>query len=387
MKSPMFYTVILLLLLGIASRHSAADDWAVYRGDCGRSGYSADPLKFPLKLSWTHRSAHRPRPAWPAPAKSDLVHAIQPAPAMARSPAYYTVISGGLVYFGSSSDDTIYCLDAKTGKTRWSFVTEGPVRLAPAVAGGRLYAGSDDGLVYCLDARTGAEVWRYRAGPEDKRLPGNERMISLWPVRCGVIVDEGRVYFSAGVFPAWGVYLCALDARSGTEIWKEDIRVAAQGHLVASPDRLFVATGRTAPHLYERSTGKHVRNLRGGGSFGVLTGHLYAHGGGEKSRSLYLTNAKSGARIMSSPGTRLAANETILCVLNGNNLTVYDRAQYIGERKAKAKWTIRCSSTVELILAGNAVLVGGENKVSACSAADGKTVWTVGVVYTQYYIV
>jgi len=303
---------------------------------------------------------------------------------MARSPAYYPVIAGGLLYFGSSSDDTIYCLDAKTGKKRWSFVTEGPVRLAPAVANGRVFAGSDDGLVYCLDARTGAEVWRYRAGPEDKRLPGNERMISLWPVRCGVIVDEGKVYFSAGIFPAWGVYLCALDARSGTEIWKEDIRVAAQGHLVASPDGLFVATGRTAPRLYERSTGKHVRNLRGGGSFGVLTGRVYAHGGGEKSRSLYLTDAKSGARIMSSPGTRLAANETVLCVLNGNNLTAYDRAQYIGERKAKAKWTIRSSSPVELILAGSAVLVGGENKVSACSTADGKTVWTVGVEGRAY---
>ena len=43
----------------------------------------------------------------------------------------------------------------KTGQPRWSFLTEGPVRLAPAVADGRVYAGCDDGGLYCLDAETG----------------------------------------------------------------------------------------------------------------------------------------------------------------------------------------------------------------------------------------
>ncbi len=361
-----------------------ADDWSVYRGDLGRSGFSADPLKFPLKLSWAHRSAHRPRPAWPPPAKSDLWRSIELAPTMAQSRAYYPVIADGLLYFGSSSDDTIYCLDAKTGKTRWSFVTEGPVRLAPAVADGKVYAGSDDGQVYCLDARTGVEVWRYRGGPEDKRLCGNGRMISLWPVRCGVVVDKGQVYFSAGIFPTSGVYLCAVNALDGKEIWKKDIRVPAQGHMVASSDRLFVATGRTAPRVYERGTGKRVGNFVGGGSFGVLTGNVYGHGGGEKNKSVHLADAKSGAKIRSSPGTRLTASKTIVCVLNGNKLTAYDRAQYIGARKAKARWTLRCSAPVELIMVGDAVIVGGENKVSARSVADGKTVWTAGVEGRAY---
>ena len=41
----------------------------------------------------------------------------------------------------------------------------GPVRLAPAVADGKVYAGSDDGFVYCLDARTGQQ-----RGPEGCRI-------------------------------------------------------------------------------------------------------------------------------------------------------------------------------------------------------------------------
>ena len=60
----------------------------------------------------------------------------------------------------------------------------------------------DDGCVYCLEARDGRLLWRHRVGPEDRRLPGNGRMISLWPVRCGVVVDGGTAYVCAGLHPA-----------------------------------------------------------------------------------------------------------------------------------------------------------------------------------------
>ena len=122
----------------------------------------------------------------------------------------------------------------------WAFTTEGPIRLAPTVTQGRVYAGSDDGCVYCLDAASGTLLWKYRAVPEDRRMPGNGRMISRWPVRSGVAVDRGPLrtngepeeappliaFFSAGLFPEEGVYLCAVDAESGAEVWKEKISAA-----------------------------------------------------------------------------------------------------------------------------------------------------------------
>ena len=43
-------------------------------------------------------------------------------------------------------------------------------------------------------------------------------MISLWPVRTGVLVDGPTAYFGAGVFPSEGVFLYAVDAASGREI-------------------------------------------------------------------------------------------------------------------------------------------------------------------------
>ena len=85
-----------------------------------------------------------------------------------------------------------------------------------------MYAGSDDGYVYCLSAATGELLWKYRAGPTDEKVIGNGRMISHWPVRTSVLVDDGTVYFGAGVFPYEGIYICALDAADGSVIWRND---------------------------------------------------------------------------------------------------------------------------------------------------------------------
>ena len=47
-------------------------------------------------------------------------------------------------------------------------------------------------------------------------------MISRWPVRTGVLVDGETAYFGAGVFPHEMVYLCAVNAKDGTVIWRND---------------------------------------------------------------------------------------------------------------------------------------------------------------------
>ena len=115
--------------------------------------------------------------------------------------ALHVAIADGNVYFGSSVTNKVCSIDSASGSFNWTFFTEGPVRFAPTVADNRVYFGSDDGYVYCLDALNGSLIWKYRAGPGDEKVIGNGRMISLWPVRTSVLVDEGKVYFGAGVFP------------------------------------------------------------------------------------------------------------------------------------------------------------------------------------------
>ncbi len=258
-----------LVLCFPATPFVGAAEWPTFRGDDRRSGVAREALRPPLRESWVRQAALEPRPAWPAPAEANIsagFHGLSSALTYDR--AFHTVAAQGLVYFGSSADDALRCLDAATGRLRWKFVTEGPVRLAPVLSGSKVFAGSDDGFLYCLDAREGRLLWKYRAIPEDIRLPGNERMISLSPVRCGIVVEEGLVHFIAGLFPSRGVYLCALRAETGREVWKKKIGVSAQGYLLASPKRLFVPTGRTPFRVFDRAKGEALGKFGKSSSWG-----------------------------------------------------------------------------------------------------------------------
>jgi outer membrane protein assembly factor BamB len=107
-----------LLFCLLASSLSAAD-WPTYRGDASRSGYSAETIPNQLRQRWEFRLPAAPKPAWPTSDRMEYDLAFQP------------IIVGDLVLFGSSADDQVYALDAMTGRIRWRFFSEGPVRFRP----------------------------------------------------------------------------------------------------------------------------------------------------------------------------------------------------------------------------------------------------------------
>jgi len=80
-----------------------------------------------------------------------------------------SVSQGRLYVLGNTADqDTVYCLDALTGKTVWKHTYDcaakdpngyhGP-RGTPTVDGDRIYSVSRKGHLFCLDAATGAVKW------------------------------------------------------------------------------------------------------------------------------------------------------------------------------------------------------------------------------------
>jgi outer membrane protein assembly factor BamB len=220
-------------------------DWPTYNRDNQRTGVVDQPLKFPLHLQWVHHQRYAPQPAWPEPAEQDFWHktfALKPRVIYDRASHLVTV--GDRVYFGSSADGTVQCLDTKNGKVVWKFATEGPVRLAPTVVDDRVVFGSDDGQVYCVAAADGRLLWKLRAVDRDRRIPGNERIISVWPVRTGVLVEDNIGYFCAGLFPQQGVYQTAVDIRTGKKLATNKVDMSAQGYLERKSGRLFIATGR-----------------------------------------------------------------------------------------------------------------------------------------------
>ena len=421
---------VLVILAAIQTASSYAADWPTHQHDNRRGGVTAERLTPPLHEQWRHVARHAPQPAWPEPAGADLWHNMPKLnPLVIYDRAYHVVAVGDAVYFGSSANDTVTCLDAKTGRERWRVFTGGPVRLAPAVAAGKVYVGSDDGFVYCLRSTDGGLVWRRRAGRSDRRLPGNERMISLWPVRGGLLVQDGVVYVCSGLFPTEGVFLSALKADDGSVVWQTDAGLSGQGYLLASTSRLYVPTGRTSPIVFDLRSGKRLGQLKAwrgeGGAYALLVGETIIHGPGADSL-LAVTKPTESDRIASFPGVRLIATPGLSYLQSLTQIVGFDRASYLEERrqrealaiqrekltkaigklgryaggregrelrvelndiikkiqeKAKEKsdpfeWTQPCKQPYALILSGDVLYAGGQDEVAAYRATDGKPLWT-----------
>lgn len=260
MKSNLFLAAALL----ISAPGSRAADWPTYLNDHRRSGKSPETINTPLTLKWKFVARQAPDTAWESPIPRE-VEGYTEVDRVDYDKAYQVVVSGRNVYFGSSSEDQVYCLDRDTGKVRWTFFTEGPVRLAPSVSSGRLYFGADDGWIYCLGAGDGELIWKALVGPDARKLLGNGRMISRWPVRTDVMVADGVAYCGAGVFPHEGVYVAAFDAESGALLWRNSEtgeenanrgRLSPQGYQLLSDDLLYVPSGRDLPAAFYRGDGR-----------------------------------------------------------------------------------------------------------------------------------
>jgi outer membrane protein assembly factor BamB len=295
----------------------------------GRRALVDKSLSANLHLHWV-RDLPPLEPTWPD------------QPRFTSDTAPRPVVAGSLVLLTSSRSDDLTALDVATGQLRWRFATDGPIRFAPAVWDERIYVASDDGYLYCLDTE-GNLAWKFRGGPAHRRILGNERLVSSWPARGAPAVaveadGDATVYFAAGIWPFMGIFLHALDARTGAVRWTNSgdgstfIRqphqadafagVAPQGSLVVVGDRLLVPGGRSIPACYDRHTGKrlHYRladsSKLGGGPDVVAGSELYVNGGGA-------FDLVSGQHLgaLSEP---VAIHETMMYSASGTACRAYD---------------------------------------------------------------
>jgi len=252
----------LCLCAGLGAAHGAGD-WPTWRYDVNRSAASAMGLPGELHLQW-QRELPTPKPAF--------VH----DPRMCVDTSYEPVVMGDRIFVPSMVADTVTAFEVETGAEEWKFFADGPVRFAPVAWEGRLYFVSDDGHLYCLDVNTGALRWKFRGAPRDRDdhwLLGNERLISRWPARGGPVLQDGAIYFGAGVWPLEGVYVYALDAATGRVRWVNgdiarieqgfndhgkqwDVGLPPLGYLSIIGGKLAVTSGRALPVFLDLQTGK-----------------------------------------------------------------------------------------------------------------------------------
>jgi len=275
-----------LLLVALSlSPPCFAGDWPTHRYDARRSACSPDALPATLKPAWQH--------TFPA-----FETAFPNEPRLQFDTSYEPVCAGNTVVVGSPVDGSVRAFSAETGKPFWVYHTEAPVRLAPALHCGKVLVGSDDGVFRCLDLADGTLQWSFNGYPEgrpDMRLLGNNRLISMWPVRGGPVVVGDVVYFACGVWPTMGVYVHALDIATGKPVWGNphlahmtnvridhnllyDAGASPQGYLLAAGDKLVIPNGRSHPIALNRADGSMFYFVQGyrNGNCRVAIGGNYA---------------------------------------------------------------------------------------------------------------
>lgn len=358
-----------------------AADWPAHRYDAARSAASPEALPAELHLHWA-RQLPPVQPAWP---DQSMMH---------FDAAYAPVVAGKTLFVASPLADTVTAYDTATGAEKWRYTTDGPVRFSPFAWEDRLFFVSDDGYLYCLDSASGRLLWKFRGGPADRHLLGNGRLISMWPARGGPVVADGTVYFAASIWPFMGVFIHALDARTGKTRWVNDgdgstfmqqphnadafATIAPQGNLVVVGDYLLVPGGRSVPACYDRHTGKlkHyllAENSKSGGGSEVVAGGNYFYSSG------VVFSLHTGKKLVGAGGTHVVPTPDVLYASSSTDLSALDLktakavTETLVDRKGKEttriKWDIHETGSAKL-RGVEAVIKAGPRLYAATAAGE-----------------
>jgi outer membrane protein assembly factor BamB len=118
--------------------------------------------------------------------------------------------------------ETIECLDARSGKQFWSFhyptvyrddfgFDEGP-RATPAIADGRVYTFGAEGMLHCLDLDSGKNLWSVNTKAQFQSPKG------FFGIACSPLVVGKVVLLNIG--GGNGAGIVAFDKMTGNVVWR-----------------------------------------------------------------------------------------------------------------------------------------------------------------------
>ncbi|MFK5921897.1 MAG: PQQ-binding-like beta-propeller repeat protein [Verrucomicrobiota bacterium] len=251
--------LLFLILLSHSGISLLAEDWPTYRHDSGRSGASEQDLPQQLHLQWSH-AFPKLIPSW-----LGEFHNLQ-------FDAYYEpIVLGKHLFFASSDDDSITAINTDSGEITWRYYASGPIRLAPVGWEGKIYFGADDGIFYCLDADKGKLIWKFDTALSKRKAFIEGRLSAVSPIHGGPVLADGKINFTASLWPFENSALFSLDAKTGKVISQtEDI--GAQGFLTLSDSMIHCPNGRNDFVYYRKS--KRVFPVKSSGSWGGYWDHL-----------------------------------------------------------------------------------------------------------------
>ncbi len=207
----------------------------------------------------------------------------------------------GVIYI-LTGNNSLYALDAATGKQLWLYSRQDPSSLSirggskPAIRNGTLYVGFSDGSLVALLAQNGAVKW-------EKQLNRNKKFRDLDTDP----LLEGDYLYVLG----YDDQIYCLRAATGEQVWSSN--VGGYGSILLSGDRLFYAGSNGEFVSLNKETGKKIWSVPV--KEGIATSASIYKGlvvFGESQGALRIVDAGTGKSISSfSPGRGILSPPTV----------------------------------------------------------------------------
>ena len=156
------------------------------------------------------------------------------------------LLAEGVLYL-LTGNNTLYALDAATGKQLWLYSRQDPSSLSirggskPALRNGTLYVGFSDGSIVALLASNGAVKW-------EKQLSRNKKFRDL---DSDPLIENDYLYVLG-----FDDQIYCLRAGTGESVWRSDR--GGYGSILLSGDRLYFATTNGQFAALNKETGEKV---------------------------------------------------------------------------------------------------------------------------------
>lgn len=289
-------------------------------------------------------------------------------------------VSGGRLFTmghngtkGDGGEETIYCLDAKTGKRVWTSsygakllpnLHDGGPTSTPTVHGGKLYTLSKAGRLACSDAATGRRLWERNLLKESAMDEPAEWGFASSPLIVGdkVVVEAAQTL--------------AFDKVSGTPLWKSQRYRPAYGTPTAFQlkGRTLLATIKTdGLVVLDAENGKtlafeewQTRFSTNANTPIVRGDQIFISTGYERGCALYKFTGDALEQIYTSKNM---SNHMSNCVLLGDQLYGFDGNTHTGRTRVlrcidfatgDVRWTQSGLGIGAICAAGDRLIILGE---------------------------
>ena len=136
----------------------------------------------------------------------------------------------------------VLCVDAAKGKVLWKAEgLKGPVEMAPAVAGGRVFFATSTGTVHALDLDDGAQIWQ-------------KEMEARFGWSCPVVFKE-HLFLADRGSPSRRGCLHAFHTRSGRLFWSQEFGATGCSTPGLGPGVLLAGFGKVVV-AFDQKTGE-----------------------------------------------------------------------------------------------------------------------------------